>query len=142
MGSVNQIAYFFVPADSHSGYRAILAPDGDVLPLTVLTNAIQVYPTAAGTISGYEDVKLICCIICPELQADLKDIADTDDWATLSTVIGIDIVGKYAGRDLSYTEKWGVFAEYPSLDGQIQVGIDPESDEPIMSDIVNRIQWP
>ena len=142
MDSVNQVAYFFVSSGSHAWYRAVLIPNHDVMPLATLTNAVQVYPTYAGVVEGYEDVKLICCIISPELQADLEDIAETDDWATLSTVVGIDIAGKYAGRDLSYTPKWGVFAEHPALDGQVQVGTDPESDEPVMSDIVNRVQWP
>lgn len=140
--SINQQAYFFVRADQHSGYRAVLTPDHDVVPLTRLTNAIQVYPTQSGTVEGYEDVKLICCIISPELQIDLEDITETDHWATLDTVLRADIVGRYAGRDLSYTPKWGVFENHPALDGQVQVGTDPETQEPIMQDIVSRVCWP
>lgn len=139
---MNDQAYFFVGADQHDKYRAVLTPDNDFTPLTRLTNAIQVYPGPAGTITGYENVKLICCIINPELQADLEDIAETDDWATLATVAGIDIVGKYAGRDLSYTEKWGVFEYHPTLDGQVQIDVDEETGDPIMQDIVNHVRWP
>jgi len=140
--SLNEQAYFFVSADQYDCYRAVLTPDHDVAPLTRLTNAVQVYPTQAGTIPGYEDVKLICCIISPELQADLEDIAETDDWATLATVAGVDIVGKYAGRDLSYTEKWGVFEYHPTLDGHVQIGINPETGDSLFVDIVDRVQWP
>lgn len=142
MSTLNKQAYFFVGADQHRKYRAVLTPDNDVAPLTRLTNAVQVYPTQAGTVSGYGDVKLICCIISPELQADLEDIAETDDWATLATVAGVDIVGKYAGRDLSYTEKWGVFEYHPNLDGQVQIGVSQETGKPVMCDIVNRVRWP
>ena len=140
--SLNEQAYFFVRADQHDKYRAVLTPDHDVVPLTKLTNAIQVYPTQAGVVPGYDDVILICCIIGPELQADLEDIAETDDWATLATVAGIDIVGKYAGRDLSYTEKWGVFENHPTLDGHVQIGINPETGDSLFVDIVDRVQWP
>ena len=140
--SLNEQAYFFVRADQYDKYRAVLTPDHDVAPLTILTNAIQVYPGQAGTVQGYENVKLICCIIGPELQKDLKDIAETDDWASLETVLGIDIIGKYAGRDLSYTPRWGVFENHPALDGRVSIGVDEETGEPVMCDIVNRVQWP
>jgi len=142
MSKINEQAYFFVLPGQHSRYRATLCPDKDVAPLTRLSNAIQVYPTNAGEVPGYLSMKLICCIISQELQADLKDIAETDDWASLETVLGIDIVGKYAGRDLSYTPNWGVFENHPGLDKQVQIGVDAETGEQIMHDIVNRIEWP
>ena len=139
---LNEQAYFFIRADQHNKYRAVLTPDNDVLPLAKVPNAIQVYPTSAGAIPGYEDVIMICCIIGPEFQEDLKDIAETDDWASLETVVCVDLAGKYAGRDLSYTERWGVFENHPALDGQVQVGIDPETGDSLFVDIVDRVQWP
>ena len=139
---MNAQVYFFMKTAQHSGFRGVLIPDNDPLPLAHLTNCIQVYPGEAGTVPGYEDVILVLCIISPELQRDLEDIAETDDWATLSTVAGTGIISKYAGRDLSYTHKWGVFEMHPALDAKVQVGTDEETGKPIIRDVVSRIRWP
>lgn len=138
----NEQAYFLIDVTQHSKYNMVLMPDGDLALLTGLDNAKLVYPTEAGTVTGYEAVVMVCVVIGPEVQDDLEDIAETDDWASIATVVGLDIVGKYAGRDLSYTENWGVFENHPDLDGQVQTGVDSETGVAIMTDIVSRTMWP
>jgi hypothetical protein len=130
--SKNITRFFYLNPDHHSGYRAKLTPDHDPLPLDILRNAVEVYRD--------EDIVIVNCILSPEQLQDLADIALCDSLSG-EAIMNLDIACSYCGEEYTDRPLYGLFWYFPALVGQKQVGVDEETGEPIMQDIVRRIIW-
>jgi hypothetical protein len=138
----NAQAYFLLRNGQHSGYRAVLTPNNDVEGLALMPNSLLAWDNSVTPVTGFTDEILVLTIIGPELQANLEELAECEDWQSLEAVFNLDIIGKYAGREYSDKEHWGLFSFLPQLQGQVQTGIDEETGDLIMQDIVRCIRWP
>jgi hypothetical protein len=131
MGNITR--FFYLNPDQHEGYRAKLTPDHDELPLDILRNAVEVYRD--------EDIVIVNCILSPEQLKDLEELALCDPLSG-EAIVNLDIACSYCGEEYTDRPQYGLFWYFPALAGQKQVGVDEETGDAIMVDIVRCIRWP
>lgn len=130
--AINTVRFFNLNPDQHVGYKAVLVPDNDILPLYTFNNAAEIY-------RDYEKV-IVSAIISPELLSEIKAITECDP-LSIEAVHELDIADSYCGKDYTDEPVAGLFWYFPELSGKHKIGIDPDTGQDIMMDIAKRVEW-
>ena len=125
MGTITR--YFCVEPNQAQGYKSVLVPDNDILPLSNLESMI------VGTLA--DGRKIIHAVIPDWLVQEMQEQTGLENPLTIEGLQALDIMGKWAGMN-----RESVFEYFPELAGQYQAGVDEEGN-PIFVDKLMVHRW-